>query len=472
MKFSGISGTQKKGSSHGRERFISGTLPRMKRFPENFVWGSATAAYQVEGATFEDGRGESIWDRFSHTPGNTERGETGDTACDQYHRYPEDIAIMKTLGLQAYRFSIAWPRILPTGAGAVNAKGLDYYDRLTDALLEAGIAPFVTLYHWDLPQALEDAGGWPARETATHFADYAEIVARRLGDRVSHFMTFNEPMPFCMLGYREGTHAPGRKDKRASFAAAYTVNLAHGLAYERIKTVAPKSAVGITEVAFNYISYHRDGSAEEQVRRASDLNNGIFIEPIALGTYPASVIETEAAFLPDIDPGDLKIMHRYDFMGLQYYCDHLLCNTPADARTFEPQRFPFFEYTEMGWPVTPVGMYEQIRFWTDRYNIKEIYITENGSAWPDVLNHEGRVQDDSRVDYLRCHLHQVHRAVEEGAPVKGYFAWSLLDNFEWSMGYRPRFGLVYVDYPTQNRFIKDSGFAYRDIICANGLSQV
>lgn len=443
----------------------------MKTFPKDFVWGSATAAYQVEGAWNEDGRGESIWDRFSHTPGLVERGESGDIACDQYHRYPDDIKIMQALGLKAYRFSISWPRIYPLGKGAVNQRGLDHYDRVVDALLSASIAPYVTLFHWDLPQALEDEGGWPNRALATYFADYAETVVRKIGDRVSHFMTFNEPWPMCFLGYRDGQHAPGRRDKKAAFEAAYTVNLAHGLAYERIKSVAPASRVGITEVAFNYISFHRDGSADEVIRRASDLNNGVFIEPIALGTYPSSVLEAEAAFLPKIHPDDLKIMNRYDFMGLQYYCDHFLFGDVKDANPLEKQYFPFYEYSEMGWPVTPAGMYDQIRFWTEAYKVKNMVITENGSAWPDVLDHSGRVHDDKRCDYLVRHLAQVHRAVESGAPVSGYFAWSLLDNFEWSYGYRPRFGLVYMDFPTQKRYIKDSGFLYRDIIRNNGLAR-
>ncbi len=441
----------------------------MNQFPEDFIWGTATAAYQVEGAWNEDGRGESIWDRFSHTPGNIEREETGDVACDQYHRYPQDIAMMKALGIRAYRFSISWPRIFPAGTGSPNPAGLDHYDRLVDALLAAGIEPFVTLYHWDLPQALQDAGGWPERALADHFADYARETAKRLGDRVTRWMTFNEPWPICFLGYRDGIHAPGIRDPRAAHAAAYTLCLAHGKAYDAIKAVAPSAEVGITEVAFNFVSLDRHGRAEAQVRVADALNNDLFIEPIVSGTYPELVAERFPELTPPVDPADLKIMNRYDFMGLQYYCDQFI--TEPVGAAFPPQpRLPYLRYTEMGWPVTPLGLYEQIMRWTRHYKIENIYITENGSAWPDVLGPSGQVRDDDRIDYLERHVAMVHRALREGAPVRGYFAWSFMDNFEWRFGYRPRFGLVYVDYPTGRRFIKDSGFRFRDIIRAGGLA--
>jgi beta-glucosidase len=443
----------------------------MNRFPKDFVWGAATAAYQVEGAWDKDGRGESIWDRFCRTPGCVERGENGDIACDQYHRYPEDIEIMRTLGLQAYRFSISWPRILPNGKGAVNPKGLDHYDRLIDALLAAHIEPYVTLYHWDLPQVLEDEGGWPNRKTAQYFADYAEILAKKIGDRVKRFMTFNEPWPICILGYRDGVHAPGRRDMKATLHAAYTVNLAHGLAYERIKSICPTSSVGITEVPLHFVSFHRDGSAEQKIRDASDLHNGIFLEPVALGTYPNSVLENYEESVPAIDPADLKTMNRYDFIGFQYYNDQFLFDDVSGVTKTDGFRLPFYEYTEMNWPVTPVGMYEQIMQWHQEYRIKEIVITENGSAWQDVLAHDGRVQDRKRCDYLVRHLAQVRRAIVDGAPVTGYFAWSLLDNFEWALGYRPRFGIVYVDFASQRRYIKDSGFLFRDIIRNNALPE-
>lgn len=441
----------------------------MTTFPKDFVWGTATASYQVEGAWDEDGKGESIWDRFSHTPGNVERFENGDIACDQYHRYLDDIQLMKTIGVAAYRFSMSWPRIVPQGKGASNSKGLDYYDRLVDGLLKAGIQPFVTLYHWDLPQPLQDEGGWPERALTDYFAEYARIAAERLGDRVRHWMTFNEPWPIAFMGYRDGTHAPGIREPKQAYHAAYHLMLAHGKAYDAIKSAAPSAEVGMTKVAFNFLSFDRAGNAEALVEAANARNNDIFVEPVVSGTYPRHVVETCGQWLPDIRPDDLKQMNRYDFMGLQYYHDHILMGGDLEAHPLGPQRLPFFDYTEMGWPVTPVGIHDQLMHWTNHYGIKKIYITENGSAWPDVLGHDGRVHDDKRVDYLNRHVEQVARAVADGAPVKGYFAWSFLDNFEWSLGYRPRFGLVYVDYATQKRYIKDSGYRYGEIIRHNGM---
>jgi beta-glucosidase len=443
----------------------------MKSFPDKFIWGSATAAYQVEGAFDEDGKGMSIWDQFCRIPGHIERGETGDRACDQYHRYREDIALMTRLGLKAYRFSVSWPRIIPQGRGAVNAKGLDYYDRLVDALLEAGITPFVTLYHWDLPTPLETIdGGWPNRQLANDFAEYATIVAKRLGDRAPYFMTFNEPWPICFMGYGSGKHAPGRTEAKATFAAAYTLNLAHGLAYDAIKGIAPSALVGLTQVAFNFVSLTRNPEDNALLDYADALHNGIFMDPVVFGAYPESVIAREGSNVPEIRPDDLKTMNRYDFIGLQYYCDQFLLKDAAQPVSLDPATYPFFEYTEMGWPVTPMGFYDQIMRYANHYRIDKIFITENGSAWQDVLAHDGRIRDEKRIDYLKRHVREVHRAISDGAKVDGYFAWSFLDNFEWALGYRPRFGLVYVDYPTQMRYIKDSGYAYRDIIRQNGLA--
>jgi beta-glucosidase len=441
----------------------------MRLFPKGFVWGAATSAYQVEGASREDGKGESIWDRFAHTPGRIERGESGDVACDQYHRYPEDVAVMRELSLMAYRFSISWPRIFPAGWGAQNPAGLDYYDRLVDELLAAGIDPWATLYHWDLPQALEDQGGWGNRDLCDWFAEYAGAVGARLGDRVRHFMTMNEPWVIANLGYRDGIHAPGKTDRALALKAAYHLMLAHGKAFDVLKNVAPLAKVGITNVSVNIFPLSRDGDTSERVAYLEAENCGIFLDPVLEGTYPEVVRERMGADAPAVRPEDLAQMRRHDFMGVQYYNDWILGSggvTPLDTA-----RYPFYEYTEMGWPVTPAGLHDQIMRLTTRYRAKEIVVTENGSAFQDVLGPEGRVRDLGRQDYLRRHLGEVHRAIQQGAPVSGYFAWSLLDNFEWTFGYRPRFGLVYLEFASQARYIKDSGYLYRDIIKSNGLPE-
>ena len=434
------------------------------QFPDHFVWGAATAAYQVEGAAFEDDKGESIWDRFSHVPGNTERNETGDIACDQYHRYPDDIRLMQEMGLQAYRFSISWPRIYPQGIGAVNKKGLDHYDRLVDALLGAGIDPWITLYHWDLPQALQDRGGWPNREIADWFADYAVTMAGRLGDRVKNWMTMNEPWVCSYFGYRYGTIAPGIKDHRQALAAAYHFNLAHGRAYVAMKQVNSNLKIGITHAT----QQHRPlDDKPESLALAEFLweeNNGLFMEPVLSGSYPQAIIERYPEAVPTIGNADLEEMNHYDFIGLQYYTDNLIRNGQLIT-----ERLPEFEYTEMGWPVTPDGFYNNIMEYVRRYNPKELVITENGMALADGIDIDGRIRDVRRQEYFKVHLGMVHRAIQDGAPLTGYLAWSFMDNYEWACGYRPRFGLVYNDYATQTRTINDSGRMFAEIIRNNGL---
>ena len=433
------------------------------RFPEGFLWGSATAAYQVEGAAFEDGKGESIWDVFSHVPGNVERNETGDVACDQYHRYPEDIKLMQELGLQAYRFSISWPRIYPHGTGAINEKGLDHYDRLVDALLEAGIDPWITLYHWDLPQALHERGGWPNRDIADWFTDYAVTMTERLGDRVKHWMTMNEPWVCCYYGYRDGLMPPAMKDRRQALAAAYHFNLAHGRAYKAMKQVNPNLKIGITHAT----QQHRPlDDKPESIALAEFLweeNNGVFLEPVLCGSYPQAIIDHYPESVPEIRPDDLAEMNHYDFIGLQYYSDTLIRNGELDK-----EKLPGFEYTEMGWPVTPDGFYKNIMEYVRRYDPKELVITENGMALADEIDADGRVRDVRRQDYFTAHLTAVHRAIQDGAPLTGYIAWSFMDNYEWTCGYRPRFGLVHNDYATQVRTIKDSGRMFGEIIRDNG----
>jgi beta-glucosidase len=443
----------------------------MASFPLNFVWGTATAAYQVEGAWNEDGKAESIWDRFSHTPGNIERSETGDVACDQYHRYAEDIAIMAEMNVPAYRFSISWPRIYPQGKGAVNPQGLAHYDRLVDALLAAGITPWITLYHWDLPQTLQDEGGWPERDITDHFATYAHTVSQKLGDRVSNWMTLNEPWCTSYLGYRDGVHAPGERDRKRAFQAAYHTILAHGKGYQAIKANVPQARVGLTNVSYQPFCLCRDERAEALLAYAHAENNGVFLDPLLKGTYPQLVLDRLQHDAPEIRPDDLAVMNQVDFIGVQYYFEIILEAEEQGSVVTPKTRYPFFDYTDMNWPVTPAGLYEHLRMLKTQYHPKEIVVTENGSAWPDVLDPEGRVRDLKRQDYLKKHLRQVQRAIEEDVPVTGYFAWSFMDNFEWAFGYRPRFGLVYTEYASQKRYIKDTGYLYRDIIAANGLPE-
>jgi beta-glucosidase len=436
----------------------------MKRFPPGFAWGAGTAAYQIEGGPDLDGRGESIWDRFIARAGVVERGETAHRACEHYWRYREDVALMKELGLGAYRFSISWPRILPDGRGAVNEKGLDFYRKLVDELLAANIQPWVCLYHWDLPQALEDAGGWPARETAQYFADYASIVAAALGDRVRHFITVNEPWVAAYCGYRWGQHAPGVADERAAFAAAWHLLLAHGLGWDAIKSRS-SADVGIANFSFQPLVLNRHAADAGLLEHMQAENNGIFLDPVLKGTYPQRMLDHLKGNAPDIRPGDFALIHRYDFVGVQYYKDQIVNMIPGQRES----RYDFLEYTETGWPVTPVGLYDHLVWLHERYQPRRIVVSENGAAFPDVLGPGGVVRDEKRQQYLRAHLSEIHRAVEAGVPVEGYFVWTLMDNFEWVWGYRPRFGIVYTEFASQKRYIKDSGHLYARIIRENGI---
>ncbi len=437
------------------------------QFPKSFTWGTATAAYQVEGAWNVDGRGESIWDRFSHTPGHVENNENGDIACEQYYRFKEDIALMSEMNMPAYRFSVSWPRIYPSGKGEVNQKGLDYYNQLVDALLESGIDPWVTLYHWDLPQALQDAGGWPCRAVTGYFAEYTDTMVDLLGDRVTHWMTLNESWVIAFMGYKHGLFAPGIKDIAKAYQAAYYLMLAHGKAYEVIKSKQPNSKIGYTHVFMNLINYTRDQASKAYIDCMQQEYNNVFLDPVTKGTYPEAVVQTLGKKAPDIRGEDLRLMNQYDFIGLQYYNDRLVIyGTENDSH---PQ-IPIQEFTEMGWPVTPCGFYESIMTLQNTCQVKEIVVTENGSAWADTLTQNGRVFDTKRQKFMKDHLYQLHRALNAGANVTGYFTWSLLDNFEWTSGYRPRFGIVYVDYPTQKRYIKESGFLFSRIIKENGFA--
>lgn len=436
-------------------------------FPSDFVWGAATAAYQIEGAAHQDGRGESIWDRFSHTPGKVHNGDTGDIACDHYNRYLEDVALMGQIGVKAYRFSLAWPRILPQGDGAINSAGLDFYDRLVDALLDAGITPYATLYHWDLPQALQDRqGGWISRDIVEQFAHYADVVSRHLGDRVTHWATFNEPCMLALLGHVLGVHAPGIKDPQIASTVVHHVLLAHGSAVPLLRqNVGADAKVGIVVTLQPVIV------APEIADQAAyiDANrNRVFLDPIFKGDYPQVIFESPEHPEPDIQPGDFDIISRpIDFVGINYYTRaHFGFPDDFVPESSEPDG-P--EYTEMGWEVYPPGLYQVIKRVHEDYHPDAIYVTENGAAFDDQVAPDGHIHDDRRINYLHRHFASAHQALAEGAALKGYFVWSLLDNFEWSFGYSRRFGLIRVDYPTGTRTLKDSAHFYASVIAANGL---
>jgi len=445
-------------------------------FPKNFFWGTATAAYQIEGAWKEDGKGESIWDRFAHTPGKAKNGDTGDLACDSYHRWREDIALMRAMNLNSYRFSISWPRIQPSGSGPANSKGADYYSRLVDALLEARIRPFVTLYHWDLPQALEDAGGWPNRDTASRFTAYVELVARALGDRVSDWMLFNEPLAFTYRGYLDGTHAPGRKSLYDFLRASHTVNLAQGMGFHALKAVHPSVRVG---TAFSMSPCEPATNSEEDnlaAERAHAITNVWFLEPAIHGRYPEAL-----AFLPEtamgIKSSDLGQMKApLDFIGINLYYRTMASAPSAMERLSHAQQWLFPAKVAGGqygpktgseWEVWPQAMYDMVTRITRDFNRPVIEITENGCAYNDGPDANGVIRDARRIEFHRQYLQALAHAIADGADVRGYHAWSLMDNFEWAEGFSQRFGLAYVDFKTQQRTIKESGQWYAKVAAEN-----
>ena len=432
-------------------------------FPADFLWGAATSSYQIEGATREDGRGESIWDRFSHTPGNVTNGDTGDVACDHYHRYRQDVALMQQMGLRAYRFSIAWPRILPQGDGAVNQAGLDFYDRLVDALLEAGITPFATLYHWDLPQALQERqGGWADRAIAEQFAHYADVVSRRLGDRVKFWATHNEPKITALLGHLYGEHAPGLRDAEITARVVHHLLLSHGLAVPVLRRNVEDAQIGIV-LTFSPVS-----APEDQWPVMDALHNRMFADPVFKGAYPAELVAS--GMLPGLAdvPDDMPVIAQpLDFLGVNYYSRFVIRGDDGKGSRVSSEDV---EHTAMGWEVYPQGLYETLTRVHRDYAPPAVYVTENGAAYDDRLEN-GCVHDPQRVSYLRRHFVAAHRAMLEGVPLRGYFVWSLLDNFEWAHGYSRRFGIVYVDFPTQARIWKDSAHFYRDVIAQGGVME-
>lgn len=438
-------------------------------FPEEFVWGAATASYQIEGAWEEDGKGENIWDRFSHTPGKIENGDTGDIACDHYHRWREDIQLMKEIGIQAYRFSISWGRIFPEGRGEITPAGIDFYSRLVDELLNNGIEPYITLYHWDLPQVLQDEGGWPNRATAEAFVEYADLVSKKLGDRVKNWMTFNEPFVSAWVGYMEGRHAPGHRDVDEMLATAHHLLLAHGLSVPVIRNNVPNAQVGIV---LN-LSGMMPASRSAADRAASWIQDGVinrwYLDPLEGRGYPQDMVKHYGRPMEFVQDGDLPIIAvPIDYLGINYYTRGIVRSKEVSESENDPQTlFPNPDPTDMGWEVYPQGLFDILARVHFDYNFPRLYITENGAAYPDQLDENGQVADPLRIAYYREHLKAVSKAIEMGIPVKGYFTWSLLDNFEWAHGYKMRFGLIYVDYGTQQRVLKQSAKYYREVIKAN-----
>lgn len=436
------------------------------KLPPDFYLGTASAAYQIEGAVAEDGRGPSIWDAFVRVPGAIEGGDTGDLACDHYHRWREDVELMRQIGVNAYRFSIAWSRVLPAGRGQVSQAGLDFYSRLVDALLEAGITPFVTLNHFDLPQALqEQGGGWLRREVCEDFAAYADMAARALGDRVAHWTTFNEPWELAWQGYHTGEDAPGlRLGVDAALAASHHVYLSHGLGAQAIRASAPAAKVGIV-LHINHVEPASDDPADvAAARRWEGCQNRWYLDPLFRGSYPADMLEVYGALAPEVRPGDMAtIAQPLDYLGVNMYRRSVVAHgadlAPVNVRRVSPPG----EYTDMGWEVHPRGLYDMLTWVQRHYAPPLVFVTENGAAYNDPVSPDGRCHDERRVAYLREHLAQALAAREAGVPLGGYFVWSTLDNFEWAYGYKMRFGVIHVDYATQRRTIKDSGYFLRSL---------
>ena len=453
-------------------------------FPDGFKWGAATASYQLDGAAHADGKGLSIWDTFSHTPGKTLHGDTGDVACDHYHRFESDVRIMADLGLQTYRFSISWPRVLPDGVGKVNEAGLDFYRRLVDELLANDINPAVTLYHWDLPQVLEDQGGWLNRETSSHFAEYARVVGEALGDRLESIITLNEPWVSSFIGYTTGHHAPGKQDLGDGVIAAHHLLLGHGLAVESLRSTTNSCDLGIT---VNLSVAVPASTSELDVKVASRHDDQLdrwFLDPILKGSYPESLLEEYVGIVGDdfIHADDMAtISADIDFLGVNYYTRNILAardeaHEPWTRKTTLSEFGDFNDVTPhetprttKDWPIDPDGLHDLLVWITESYGKIPLYVTENGAAFIDYVDQSGAVHDSQRVDYLRDHFAAAHRALASGVDLRGYFVWSLFDNFEWADGYSQRFGLVFIDYHTQERILKDSARWYKSVISANGV---
>jgi beta-glucosidase len=446
-----------------------------RKFPDNFLWGAATAAYQIEGAWNEDGKGESIWDHFTHQPHRILNADTGDIACNHYHQMPADVALMKALGLQSYRFSISWPRVLPQGRGTVNQKGLDFYDRLVDQLLEAGIVPNATLNHWDLPQALQEAGGWPNRDCTDWFAEYAQIMFERLGDRVALWSTHNEPAIIAFLGYALGTFAPGIADYSQAYQTAHHLLLSHGKAVQIFRQGNYKGEIGIVLSFAHYLPATETEADYAACQRAYENSTALFMKPLFQKKYPEMLWNWIGSHAPKILDGDLEIIAQpIDFLGVNYYFTNAVSFAPSGGlfkQKFEPVSAPAWEKTEMGWGINPAGFTEILLDFKENYGNPKMYITENGCAMKDTPNIDGCVADYGRINFLRAHFLAVHDAIQKGVNLQGYYVWSFMDNFEWAQGFTPRFGLVRVDYKTGNRIPKQSAYWYQNVMEQNGVAE-
>lgn len=461
------------------------------QFPDGFLWGAATASYQIEGGAFDGGRGPSVWDTFSHTEGKVTKGDNGDVACDHFHRMPADVAMMKELGHRTYRFSISWSRVMPEGRGKTNREGIAFYQQLVEELLQHDIMPCPTLFHWDLPQGLEDIGGFRNRDTVGWFGDYAALMAKELGDRVTMWSTFNEPWCYAYLGHGAGHHAPGVRDGLAAITVAHHELLAHGVALQAMRAERDELSLGIVINPTNVRSSGSPSASTDAIRRVDAIHNRWWFDAALTGAYPADIIddfETEYGSLEHIiQHGDLEtVAQPLDWVGINYYFDTLLKGAvqqadgsanptnrmyayPTVTGTTEAEIEPV--HTDMGWPITPQGFTELlVRLNTDYPNLPPVYITENGCAYDDPVI-DGRVADTRRIEYLDLHLQALHAAIETGVDVRGYYQWSLMDNFEWALGYDKRFGLVHVDFDTLDRTPRDSAYWYREVIKANGLPE-
>lgn len=437
-------------------------------FPNDFVWGTATSSYQIEGGGLDYGRGECIWHRFSHTEGKVRNGDTGDIACDHIHRYKEDVGLMQQLGLDAYRFSTAWARVLPEGKGAVNQQGIDFYDKLINTLLEANLTPYLTLYHWDLPQALQDEGGWENPDSVQWFADYAALIADKFGDRVKNWITHNEPFVVSMVGNYQGRHAPGKQDPVAAYTVAHHVLLSHGAAVPIIREHSEGAEVGITldqNYSVPHTSSHEDRMA---ARRFASWHNEWFLEPVFRGTYPADLVQylEPKGYFANIDLNEISgACVPLDFLGINYYTRNIVFHKDNhDLLDVDFAKNDSADYTQMGWEVYPDGLLHTLMYLHNAYYPPKIFITENGCAYEDTEPQDGIVEDPKRTEYYQIHLDAIEKAIELGVPVAGYFAWSFMDNFEWGYGYYQRFGLHYVNFETLERTPKQSALYYRDRI--------
>lgn len=443
-----------------------------RTFPKNFLWGCAAASYQIEGACDKDGKGPSIWDAFCEVPGAIKDGRSGSIACDHYHRLEEDLDLMKELGLGAYRFSISWPRVIPAGRGAVNEKGIDFYDRLVDGLLARGIQPAATCYHWDLPLALEKEGGWRVRSTVDAFQDYAALIAKRLGDRVRMWFTLNEMSVVYTLGYKTGVHAPGAKEpEKVVRQAAHHLLLAHGVAVKAIRANATADGlqVGLAQSVYPHVPFYESDDHIAAARREFEKRNAWLMDPFFKGKYPEEEWEQVGPDAPDVRDGDMEIINDPgDFLGINLYAAPEVVHAVHGVRLREP----YYPRTDFGWPITPECLYWAIRFCNEVFGADKMYITESGCCYPDEVNSDGLVEDYARIHYLRTHLDYVLRAAQEGLPIHGYFIWSIMDNFEWAEGYTKRFGIIHVNYETLKRTPKLSYEWYGNVIRNNGFKPV